>query len=458
MNKPDNEKGIALVTALLFLTVMGLLSTALIFTVQNEMRTSTNYKYNQQAFHVADAGIEKAVNWYRHTYTPLTDTTGAAHYVRTKSPVEYNTTSKPVYLSGPGSGDSNFPDNDPDFNYVASYISNLSSQTLAANTGNSGVYDVRATLMRYRPATFIDLSTFEAYTSAIERWAVTSTGYWGDPDNPMGVSRIEAVIENSGNALFDRGLWGIDSLTGNGGVVVDSFDPAKGLWDEDTNNGDRGSIGSNLDIVSNGNIEVNGDVGYGPLGSYTVNGGAGIVTGGTYKLPEPRYFPPLPDFTVGSTTINATSTTSLSPGLYGTLRMNNGDVATLSGGTYYFDDIAMTGGAIVVTGPVTIYVKSGLSIAGQGIIHPVGTDPQDVKILYSGTSTASLVGGSEAFIELYAPEATVTLGGGGEHHGSFIGKDLVIGGDAHIHFNEGKDQNNLIQRPFRVLSWSQKTF
>jgi hypothetical protein len=180
------------------------------------------------------------------------------------------------------------------------------------------------------------------------------------------------------------------------------------------------------------------------------------VTGNAYKLPEPRYFPPLPNFDVGSGNQIVGVSTELDPGKYGNVRINNGDVLKLSGGEYYFDEISMTGGAIEVSAPCTIYVKSDLDIAGQGIIHPAGVDPQDVKILYSGTRGASIAGGSEAFIELYAPNAAVTLGGDGEHHGSFIGKTLTIGGNAHIHFNEGKDQNNLIHRPFRILSWSQK--
>jgi hypothetical protein len=54
---------------------MGLLSTALVFTVNNEMMTSAAYKYSQQAFYVANAGVHQAVDWYRSTsYVPAMET------------------------------------------------------------------------------------------------------------------------------------------------------------------------------------------------------------------------------------------------------------------------------------------------------------------------------------------------------------------------------------------------
>ena len=89
-----NEQGVALITTLLFLTVMGLLSTTLVFTVQNEMQTSASYKYSQQAFYTADAGVQKAVYWYRNNYHNTYQTniaiSGADNFDTTEYPVEMN--------------------------------------------------------------------------------------------------------------------------------------------------------------------------------------------------------------------------------------------------------------------------------------------------------------------------------------------------------------------------------
>jgi len=446
----ESERGVALITTLLFLTVMALLSTALVFTVQNEMQSSAAYKYNQQAFYVADAGVQKALHWYRNSYTPLIAATGANNYDRSQCPVEFN--SDPVTLAGQPGYESAFPDD----GVIESFIGEFRNKALAADAKNTGVYAVNATLVKYTPANFLDLKTFTSYPSAIERWIVDSAGLWGNANNPLGTVRIEAVIENNGNALFDRGLWGIDELVAAGDARVDSFDPDKGMWDQVLNNHNNGSVGSNGEVTANGDIFVGGDVGYGPTGSFTVNGTAD-VTGGEFRLPEERLFPPIPGFDVGAGR-EVVPAVPINPGEYGSFRLGPNDILQLNPGTYYIDSIDMisANAQIKVLGPVKLFVKSGFKLAGQGMIVPPEFDPADITIWYSGEDEASLVGGSRGFIEFYAPNAPVKLAGGSEYHGSFIGKTLTVGGGAVVHFNEDNENRNLLQRPFRVLSWMQK--
>ena len=128
LRKNNNEEGVALVSTLLFLAVLALLATALVFTVQNEMKTSTAYKYTEQAFFVADAGVQKAINWFRNSYMPLIDSsvnasvyyTGAENYDTSESPVEYD--DDPVILAGQGGSTSVFPNDDSSY---AATFSNL---------------------------------------------------------------------------------------------------------------------------------------------------------------------------------------------------------------------------------------------------------------------------------------------------------------------------------------------
>jgi len=44
----------------MFLMAMGILSTALVFTVNNEMMTSAAYKYSQQAYYIASTGVHRS--------------------------------------------------------------------------------------------------------------------------------------------------------------------------------------------------------------------------------------------------------------------------------------------------------------------------------------------------------------------------------------------------------------
>jgi type II secretory pathway component PulK len=86
----EETKGMALITTLLFLAVMGILATGLIFTVQNEMKTSANYKYSQQAFHIANAGVQRALDWFVTNYNPHLPAG------------DYNATTMPVTLAAGG--------------------------------------------------------------------------------------------------------------------------------------------------------------------------------------------------------------------------------------------------------------------------------------------------------------------------------------------------------------------
>ena len=61
-------------------------------------------------------------------------------------------------------------------------------------------------------------------------------------------------------------------------------------------------------------------------------------------------------------------------------------------------------------------------------------------------------------MEVYAPNAPVKLDGNADFFGSFIGKTLMMTGTPQVHFSLGCLDDNLLQRPFRVLSWKQKTF
>lgn len=462
----NNEQGVALVTTLLFLSVMSLLSTTLVFTVQNEVRSSSAYKYNQQAFYISNAGIQKTVNWFRNTYTPLIDpirddtglltNTGAENYTRDQGLVLYN--NAPVILAGQTGTTASFPNNSD--TYMPAFASTFNNSTLSANEKNAGVYAVNATLLKYTEATFINPATFESYPSAMERWRINSLGYWGNINNPIGAVHIEATIENSGNALFDKALWGIDSVDLGGTVLVDSYDPALGNYDVSTNRGNEGSVGSNGSVSASGTVDIYGDMAYGPEGSY--DSGPNItVTGTVSQLPAERVFPPIPDFTIDPLSPDVSpksATVTIGPGTYGTFDIKNNGILKLEPGVYYVDTITQAAlGTLEITGDTTIFVKSGLDLSGQGVINPNG-DPTEMTIYYDGTSEAKFTGGSSAYMEVYAPDAPVKLTGNADFFGSFIGKTLALDGTPQVHFSLGCLNDNLVQQPFRVLSWSQKSF
>jgi len=445
----SNEQGAALIIAMLFLVALGVLSTALIFTVQNEMKTSTAYKYSQQAFYVANAGVQKSVMWFNNSYSPHLP---ASDYDATNLPVQYSGNS--VLLAGQTGSSSAYPE----ASLTTAFSNEFSNKSLQADATNSGVYALNATLLKYTPASFINVSTFATYPSAVERWRIDALGYWGTTANPMGVAQITAVIENSGNALFDRAIWGIDSVNLSGVVVTDSYDPALGPYGG-SNIGNLGSIGSNGSVSMNGNVTINGDLAYGPSGTYSHTGGA-TVTGQVVHMSEPHYFPPVPSFTVGTTDISlgGNDAQNLAAGSYGSISLGSHSVLTLTGGTYYIDQLSIGSQAsLIVSSATKLFVKSALDLGGQGVANATG-DPSQFTIIYSGTSAASMTGGSGFYGNIYAPNAAVTLSGNSGFFGSYIGKTVNDSGTPDIHFDEGMLNQDMIQRPFRTITWSQNIY
>src|SRR5947207_8854265 len=92
-----SERGIALVAALLALLVLSTLTTAFIFVANTETSTTTNYKALTQGRYLAEAGVERTLNWMHYNYVAPSETL----YNTTKSPVQWpNVGGAPVILSG----------------------------------------------------------------------------------------------------------------------------------------------------------------------------------------------------------------------------------------------------------------------------------------------------------------------------------------------------------------------
>ncbi|HSW38990.1 MAG TPA: pilus assembly PilX N-terminal domain-containing protein [Acidobacteriota bacterium] len=447
-NKIHGEQGIAMITTLIFLATLGVLATSLVFTVQNEMKTSSAYKYSRQAYYVAVAGVQDAVQWFVNSYQPHVP------------PTIYNITTLPVRMSGNDvrlAGFTGHASIYPNSTVAGDFTANFRNIPLIGNANNQGRYSVNATLLKHQPATFINPTTFINYPSAIERWRINSSGRWGAENNQLGRSEITAIIENSGNALFDRAIWGIDSIDLGGTMRIDSYDPRRGLWNESTNSGDLGSIGSNGTIEVGGNAVVRGDAAFGPSGSINVSSGA-TVTGRRIQLPSPRHFPPIPTFNVGTTNINVNSNSgrTINPGSYREIDVKG--PLTLTPGVYYIDELKITGqGQLIISDNTTLFIRSSLEMMGQGLAN-TSLDPSKLTVNYSGTSEVNIAGGAQAYAEVYAPNAHMRLRGTSDFFGSFVGRTVTVFGTPKIHFSEGSLNNNLIQRQFRVINWVQDAF
>ena len=126
---------------------------------------------------------------------------------------------------------------------------------------------------------------------------------------------------------------------------------------------------------------------------------------------------------------------------------SNGPKLQLVGGSsplnpvyYDIDSLSQNQGEIQVSGYVVINIKSSLSIAGLGIANGVASSipPEAVVINYAGTNAFRSAATGRSQPLLNAPNATVSLGGGGSG-GYFVGaiqaNNVSVQGGYPVHYD-----------------------
>src|SRR6516225_3635006 len=163
--KRSNQRGSALVFALLLVLILSVMGASLMFLSQSETWSSMNYRMMSQSRYGAESGLSVATDFIVNSYSAPT-ATGAdsmANYNTSVSPVTYN--GQPVVLSSV-TGQSNYP-----LGTVA-----LAFQHALQNPGNvvvgNNVINYSAT------ATLLSMGTVMSYGNPItvQMWQVKADG------------------------------------------------------------------------------------------------------------------------------------------------------------------------------------------------------------------------------------------------------------------------------------------
>jgi len=327
-------------------------------------------------------------------------------------------------------------------------------------------------------------STYSVVFTTNVQPIIYATGYLTLPDISATVKRVVRVATTN-IPLFNVAMAARTNISMNGsGVSADSFDSSRtnlstgGKYDS-SKAGTNGDIGVLYGTLDTGNHIVAGDVYLGPTASF-----AGTATGQTYN----DYNIDFPDVV---TPPNTGGWTVLAPTGY-PLPAN---VVNVGGTLTTFNYVFNTSGDYVISsmlGSGTIYVAPGARVrlmmkAGTttGVkVDGTGSNPgnlivyvatasftiggngaidggRSANLTYLGLPTCTSVNfnGNATFIgTLYAPDATVTLGGGGSQNidfsGSLIGKTIKINGHFSFHFDEDL-LNNGSSRGYHAVSWAE---
>lgn len=256
---------------------------------------------------------------------------------------------------------------------------------------------------------------------------------------------LEGFYRSTFSSVFQFAAFGDELVELSGNMKTDSYDSRNGEYNDPNNIGNHGDIGTNSTSI--GGIEIDGD-------SFFVDGQLMIgpdvadptanVTGydadqisggdsGTDVTSMPSTVPMTPVVVpVGLTCADV----SLSGG---NMPLSIAD-SPLGDGSYCFHDLSLSGGATVTpSDAVKVYLTGTLTLVGNTTVgNP--NDPTDLIFYMTANSVATIEGtfeGTSAFYGgLYAPEATIAIGGTAEIYGAISANRIHITGNAEIHYDE----------------------
>lgn len=301
---------------------------------------------------------------------------------------------------------------------------------------------------------------------------VYSTGYVPLPFSSSTYVSRTAKITGTNTPLINLAFGAVDSITMHGnGLASDSFNSSNpalstnGQYDP-TKTSTNGSVASVYGPVSFGNHSIAGNLYLGPTATSGVS--SGQVSGQIYTdfnvsfpdvvLPSTSWVPASTSTVGGKTVYNFTSSGDYSvggsndilvqPGVTVRLRV---DATSFSPGNIH---ILSTNGT---SGTLTVYQVSG----SAGMSGNVTIDSGRARnFWYFGLPgvTSVTYGGNSSFIGvMYAPEADLTLNGGGNNNGligASITKSITMNGHYDFHFDE-----DLLSvgpsRSYIVTSWKE---
>lgn len=246
------------------------------------------------------------------------------------------------------------------------------------------------------------------------------------------------------------GFYARDEIVFSGTAWTDSFNSDLGPYGG-SNVGDNGSIYSNGQARLTDDMTINGDLDAAELD------GEPTVTGDTTIPAEPLDFP-IPDacgppyFTTcnGIAACAPLGITQHSGGADCKPEVkSNGNLGVqgdcdFAPANYCFNEAKADGGALMYfSGATTFELTAKASFTGGGFVNETGL-AKNLQIISSmvttgGSDGVKMTGGSDAYMQVYVPGATVEMTGGGDgnhYYGSIVSRVLKGSGTTSLHYDD----------------------
>jgi hypothetical protein len=282
-------------------------------------------------------------------------------------------------------------------------------------------------------------------------------------------------------------------------IVIDSYDSrdntksTNGQYDASKRQ-QNGNVDTDGTVISAGNAHIYGNIGTNDGTATGVANVTGTVSTDFYQdinsVQTPAWTTGItvnPSSVTNTTTITAGATKGAFRYKLSQISLSGKNVLTISGaadGSTTYADIWVTGnisisgqGQIALGDGViaSFYLAGNASISGNGITNgtgssngnsgslPTNSRPANV-ILYgikptSGTQSISLSGNANMEASIYAPDADVSLSGGGNNgtfYGAIVGNTVTMTGVTSVHYDQALASAGFVT-DYKIASWFEDT-
>lgn len=379
-----NKKGLGIIAAVLIMLVVAVMGVTLASLLGTNTQSSVNYLQSQQAFFLAESGVQKALLALKNN----------------------------DWISWGGAN----------------------PKTISATLTGYGDYDVSVA----NPASTTPHITATGYIPNRSASVKAVRVIEADAQQKSIFGQYGAFAGGSGGGSSIGVKLG-------GNAYTDSYDSSIGLYNVAGNIGQDGDVGTNADISVSGSAVIKGDAVTGPSGTFNNDP---AVTGSITHDASVTFIPVVVPATLTSLaslgTVNSTTSISAGNYKYSDFNLASSDTITITGPANIYltgsNSIKMTGSSQIVvssssTGPVVIYADGDVSAAGQGITNSTFL-PANFQLYgskSSPTQNIKLTGGTSFYGVVYAPNGAMTISGISDLYGSYIGDTMDMGGGGALH-------------------------
>ena len=384
----NNKNGLGIIAAIVIMLIIAVMGATAASLLGTNSQGSVNYLQSQQAFFLAESGVQKAMYELSKGGGAWTGWSG--------------TDPKTIQLTLAGYGDYNIS--------VASPNSSSPSITATGYVPNRNA--------AYKAVRVVS-PTAQNNSGLFGSYAVYASGQITVNNNAL----IDSYNSNNGN-------YGGGNVSSSGNV------------------GTNGTSSGVISVGHNGTIKGNVSTGVGGTvsNSGTVSGSQTHTNNLSYSTPV------VPASLTGLTTLGALSTSNgstvtISAGdyKYTSISLSNNSTLNITGNVNLYLtssttalNISNNGTLSIALGAsLTVYTNGQVDFSNNGVINNLSKKAANMIIYstYSGANGFALGNNAVAYLAVYAPNASIDLSNNAELYGSFIGNTVSLSNNGAIHLD-----------------------